>query len=184
MPKISKEFKKEIIKIPISELQKLVIELARKSQEVYDLVDVRFINHQNADDDLYNETKEMIAFEMEFIGSRGAIQKQIAKSIAKSVEGINHYAKVTKNKVNEAELLLYLLEITYKSYDGELGTCWTAFDSKLAITTRRLLTLVKKNLHEDYFVEYEAPLNRFLAILHSKCDHIDFVYNLPIKVER
>ncbi|MCX6249849.1 MAG: hypothetical protein NTX61_03760 [Bacteroidetes bacterium] len=184
MPKISKEFQEEIKKIPIGEIQKLVIELARKSQEVYDLVDVRFINRQDADTDLFNETKEDIAFEMEFIGSRGVIQKQIARSIAKSVEGINHYAKVTKNKVKEAELLLYLLEIAYKLHDVELGTCWTVFDSKLAITTNRLLTLVSKNLHEDYFIEYQEPLNRVLRILHAKCNHLDYVYNLPKQAER
>lgn len=179
MPRLSKEFKQAISEIPVEELQKLVMQFASKNREIYDFVNLQYVNGNDAEDELFEETIEKISDEILFPGERGIIQKNLAKAITKSVGYINHFAKVTKNELREAELLLNLLDDVFENYTDELSTCWTVFDSKLAITTNRLYNLVTKKLHEDYLVEYTEPMNRFLEILHSKSNHLDYVYGMP-----
>ena len=179
MPRLSKEFKQAIQEIPVEELQKLVMQFASKNPEIYDFINLQYVNGTDAEDELFEETKEKVSDEILFPGERGIVQKNLAKAIAKSVEYINHFAKVTKNEKREAELLLNLLVDVFENYTDELGTCWTVFDSKLAITTNRLYNLVTKKLHEDYRIEFAEPMNRFLEILQAKSNHLDYVYDMP-----
>jgi hypothetical protein len=179
MPRLSKEFKQAISEIPIDELQKLVMQFASKNQEIYDILNLLYFSGNEAEDELFEETIEKITDEILFPGERGIVQKNLAKAIAKSIGYINHFVKVTKNDIREAELLLNLLDDVFENYTDELGTCWTVFDSKLAITTNRLYNLVTKKLHEDYRIEYAEPMNRFLEILHSKSNHLDYVFSMP-----
>ena len=183
MPRLTKEFKRAIQEIPLDELQKLVMQFASKNREIFDFVNLQYVNGNDAEDELFEDTMEKITDEILFPGERGIVQKNLTKAIAKSVEYINHFAKVTKNEKREAELLLCLLKGVFGNYSNELSTCWTAFDSKLAITTNRLFNLVTKKLHEDYRIEFAQPLNRFLEILHAKSNHLDYVYNMPKSVD-
>jgi len=183
MPRLSKEFKQAIQEIPVEELQKLVMQFASKNREIYDVINLQYVYGNDAEDELFEETIEKISDEILFLGERGIVQKNLAKAIANSVGYINHFAKVTKNEKREADLLLSLLNDVFENYADELSTCWTAFDSKLAITTNRLYNLITKKLHEDYLVEYSESMNRFLKILHSKSNHLDYVYNMPKSIE-
>lgn len=183
MPRLSKEFKQAIQEIPVEELQKLVIQLASKNKEIYDFVNIHYAENEDAEYELFEETKEKIREEILFLGERGIVQKNLAKAITKSVGYINHFAKVTKNKKREADLLRNLLDVVFENYTDELGTCWTAFDSRLAVTTNRLYNLVTKKLHEDYRIEYCDNLNRYLKILHAKSNHLDYIYNMPQSIE-
>jgi hypothetical protein len=183
MPRLSKEFKQAIQEIPIDELQKRVLQVASKNPEVFDMLNLKYVSGNEAEDELYEESRERIGDEICFLGERGIIQKNLAKAITKAIGYINYFSKVTKNEVREAELLLYLLNETFKNYSDELGTCWTVFDSKLAITTNRLYNLVTKKLHEDYQIEFAAPINSLLTILHAKSSHLDYVFNMPKSME-
>jgi hypothetical protein len=183
MPRLSKEFKQTIKEIPVEELQKLVIHFASKNAEIYDFINLQYVEGENAEEELFEETKEKISDEMLFPGERGIVQKNLAKAITKSVGYINHFVKVSKNKNREADLLRNLLDNVFENYADELGTCWTAFDSKLAVTTNRFYNLVTKKMHEDYRVEYRENLNRYLEILHANSNHLDYVYNMPKSLE-
>jgi hypothetical protein len=183
MPRLSKEFKQAIQQIPIDELQKIVLQVASKNSEVFDMLNMKYVSGNAAEDELFEEIKEKIGDEICFMGERGIIQKNLAKAIAMAIGYINYFSKVTKNEVREAELLLYLLNETFENYSDELGTCWTVFDSKLAITTNRLYNLVTKKLHEDYQIEFVEPINRMLTLLHRKSSHLDYVYNMPKSME-
>ncbi len=183
MPRLSKEFKQAILEIPTDELQKIAIQFASKNKEFFDLLNLKYVSGNEAEDELFEEIREKIGYEINFPGWRGIIQKNLAKAISKAIGHINHFAKASKNDVREAELLLYLLEMTFKNYSHELGTCWTVFDSKLAITTNRLYNLVTKKLHEDYKIEYVGRVNRLLTLLHAKSRHLDYVFNMPKSME-
>ena len=179
MPRLSKEFKHAIQEIPVVELQKLVVTAASKSQEIYDLVNIQYVNGKEAETDLFRETKEKSLGEIYLFNERGIVQKNLASAIGKAVKYINYYEKVTGNSNGEAELLLCVLNEVFENYSAKLGTCWTVLDSKLAITTNRLYNLVTKKLHEDYQIEFAEPMNRFLEILHTKSNHLDYVYDMP-----
>ena len=179
MPVLSKDFKQAIEEIPVRELQKLVKQAAAGSQEFYDKINIQYVSGKQAETEILEDMKDKVLGELFYIDDRGIPQKNLAKAITKAVKHINHYVKVTKDKVGEAELLLCLLDEIFENYSNELGTCWTVYDSKLAVTTNRLYNLVTKRLHEDYLTEYEEPLNDFLKTLHAKSNHLDFVYDMP-----
>jgi len=183
MPRISKEFKQAIQEIPVEDLQKLVIQFASKNKEIYDFVNIHYVESEDTEDELFEETIAKITDEILFLGERGIVQKNLAKAITKSVGYINHFAKVAKNKKREADLLRNLLDDLFENYTNELGTCWTVFDSRLAVTTNRLYSLVTKKLHEDYRIEYRDNLNRYLKILHAKSNHLDYIYRMPKSIE-
>ncbi len=177
MPVLSKEFKQAIEGIPVRDLQKLVIQAAAKSQEFYDMINIQYVSGKQAEKEIYEEIKAL--GELYFVEDRGILQKNLAKAITKAINHINHYVKVTKNRAGEAELLHGLLDEIFNNYSNELGTCWTVYDSKLAVTTNRFYNLVTKKLHEDYLIEYREPLNDFLKTLHAKSNHLDFIYDMP-----
>lgn len=179
MPRLSNDFKQAIEEIPVRELQKLVMQAAAKSQEFYDMINIQYVSGKQAETEILEDMKDKALGELFYIDDRGILQKNLAKSISKAVKHINHYVKVTRNKAGEAELLLCLLDEIFENYSNELGTCWTVYDSKLAVTTNRLYNLVTKKLHEDYLTEYKEPLNDFLETLHAKSNHLDFVYDMP-----
>jgi len=183
MPRLSKDFKKSISEIPVDELQKLVIQAASKSQEIYDWINIRYVDGEKAKKQLFKETKDKAFGAVYAYSHRGVIQKSLAKAIGNALKHINYYVKVTNDFVGEAELLNSILQFVFERFADELGTCWTAFDSKLAVTTNRLYNLVAKKLHEDYRIEYLEYLNRYLKILHSESNHIDYIYNLPKSIE-
>ena len=183
MPKITTEFKKDVQDLPVKEPQAAILKFARKDQAFYDFINLQFLNNNEAAEELYEETMGFIEENILFPGDRGVIQKRLKAAIDKCIIQINHYAKVSNNKKGEADLLLLLIETVMEQYADELGTCFTSFDSKLALTSNRLLNLVTKKLHPDYFIEYENDLDRFLRILHNRSNHLNYIYALPQTAE-
>lgn len=179
MPVLSKNFKRAIEDIPVRDLQKLVMQAAAKNRVFYDMINIQYVSGKQAEKEIFEEMKDKTLGEIYFLVDRGVLQKNLARAITKAVKHINYYVKVTNNKAGEAELLLSLLDEIFENYSNELGTCWTVYDSKLAVTTNRFYNLVAKKLHEDYLIEYKEPLNDFLKTLHAKSNHLDFVYDMP-----
>lgn len=179
MPRLTEEFKSAVQKLPVEDLQTAVISYARKDQTFFDFLNLQYLGNLEAAEALFEETMDFIRDTIFFPVGRGVIQKQLKSSMDKCIKQINHYATVSKNKKNEADLLLFLVETVFHHYSDELGTCFTTFDSKLALTTNRLYNLITKKLHPDYFAEYEDQLNKFLQLLHRHSNHIDYVYNMP-----
>jgi hypothetical protein len=177
MAKLSKEFKEKIHSLSKEEMEKIVLNLSRKDKGIYEKLFIEYVRKDSVQD-LFEEVKATIEHNLFFPG-RGIIQKQLAKSLGKSIKTINHFRDVTRNHKLEADLLLFTLQIIFDNFESEFGTCWTVFDSKVAITTNRLLNLVRKKLHEDYWIEYETEINRFLKILKNNCSHLDYVFTMP-----
>lgn len=141
------------------------------------------MNDEDAKSEFFEETKENVICAL-MSPSRGNLHRQIASCIDKSIKHINNYRDLTKDKKGEADLLNYLLTEIFNDYSQNLGTCFTVFDSKLARTVNRLFNLVNKNLHEDYKLEFEDDINRYLSVLHIKSNHLDFVYSMPEKINK
>ncbi len=179
MPKITEEFKVAIKKLPIEDLQTVILKYARKDPAFYDFLNLQYINNVKAEEELFEETMDFIDIEITFPGGRGVIQKQLKSAMDKCIKKINHFAKVSKNKKKEADLLLFLVDTVIRNYSDELSTCFTTFDSKLALTTNRLYNIVTSKLHPDYFIEYEDKLNKYLQVLHKHSNHLDYVYSMP-----
>ncbi|MDD2386442.1 MAG: hypothetical protein PHP52_06625 [Bacteroidales bacterium] len=179
MPRLDKETKEKIKKLECKELQDIVIKLASKEQSVYDYVFANYIDKEFGEQELFERTKDDldIIFQKRYKGF--AEQLQMANMLAACIKRLNEFTKISKNKTFEADLLLYVLEVPFSLPANIFGTCFSQYDTKVAMIVKRLLNVVTKKLHEDYRIEYEETLNDYLQRLHQTSNHIDTVYNLP-----
>ena len=177
MPKLSSDFKQVISKLSYDELIKIVFRFARKNKEMYETLSFEYLQDDSAEE-LFEDVKQDIDFHFSFVEEGRVIQKNLAKAISNSIQDINEFKKVTKNKKLEADSLVFLLCIVFDRYEEDLGTCWTIFDSKVATTLNRLINLVRK-IHPDYWIEYKKDIDRFIKIMKEKSGSIQTVYKMP-----
>lgn len=176
MPRLTPELKNKISLLTPEEMQKIIYRFAQSNKDMYDALVFEYLNSGD-DTELFEEAKEYIDMQLSYL-SGGIIQKRLAKAIGASVKEINRFAKITKNKKLEADLLLFLLKNVFENYGNCFGSCWTAFDAKVGITTGRLFNLVKNKLHDDYRIEYRDELNGFIVKLKRNSSHISSIFNM------
>lgn len=70
------------------ELQKLVVNAASKSQEIYDWVNIQYVSGKDAENELFRETNEKALGEIYLFNDRGILQKNLASAIGKAVKHI------------------------------------------------------------------------------------------------
>lgn len=179
MSRLDKETKESIKKLEYTELQDIVLKLSAKEKSVYDYVFANYLDKEFGEKELFETTKAdlEVIFRKRYIGF--SEQLQIANMLTACIKRINEFTKISKNKMFEADLLLHILEIPFSLSTNMFGTCFTQYDTKVAMIVKRLINLVTKKLHEDYRIEYEETINDYLQILHRTSSHIDTVYNLP-----
>ena len=179
MPRLDKETKERIKNLDYKELQDIVLKLATKEKSSYDYIFVNYLDKEFGEKELFEMAKADL--EMIFLKRYKGFseQLQIANMLGACIKRINEFTKISKNKLFEADLLLYVLEIPFSLTTNMFGTCFTQYDTKVAIIIKRLINVVTKKLHEDYRIEYDETINDYLKILHRTSSHIDTVYNLP-----
>ena len=183
MPRLSKETKKEIERLSHKELLQIVLKAASMEKSVYDYISVNFLNKEEGEKALFEATKRKI-FTLFYKNYKGrAPQLQTKNMLSESIKAVNEFTKVSKNKNYEADLLVFILDEVFSYPEDFFGTCFTGFDAKAGQIVKRLITLVTKKLHRDYFIEYRDKINHYLNILHRQSNHVNSVYDLPEKVE-
>ena len=179
MPRISAEIKKQIKELSHAELQQIVLKVAAKEKSVYDFLLVNYLDKASGEQELFDQTKADLDLLFRK-GYRGFSEElQLANMLAACIKRINEFTKVSKNKVMEADLLMYILEVPFSLSTNLFGTCFTQYDTKVALIVKRLITLVTKNMHEDFRIEYAVTINDYLQILHRTSNHIDTIYLMP-----
>jgi len=182
MPRLTPEIKEQIKSLTENELQQIVLKLAAKDKIAYDFIVINYLDKDDGEQELYDEA----IFDLDILflkGYRGySVELRMANMLAACIKRINEFCKVSKNKKLEADLLVYILREAFSLPASYFGTCFTAFDSKVAQIVKRLITIVTKKLHEDYKIEYEKIINVYLRLLHERSRHIDLVYNMPKEI--
>lgn len=182
MPKPDKTFISHIRQLSTAELQEIVLKLITKDKFAYDFVSSQYINKDFGETELFEKTKKELDLVFTKSHKGFSFQLQLANMLAECIRKINEFTKVSKNKVLEAELVLFVIEVPFSNPGKLLGTCFTTLDSKVAMLLNRLINLVTKKMHEDYRIEYVGKINRYLEILHSTSNHLDSVYKMPKKI--
>jgi hypothetical protein len=172
------ELKEQINSLSNQQLKDIVLKLASKDEN-YNYLVVNYFDKQNGENDLFEKTKREIDFLFTKRYKGFSEQLQIANLLSACNKQLNEFAKVCKNKKLEADLIMYILEIPFEYPPKMFGTCFTAFDFKVTMLIKRIITLVTKRLHEDFKLDYLDKINDYLTILHTRSNHNDFVYNLP-----
>ena len=179
MPRLDKETKDRIKGLDHKSLQNIVIALASKEKSVYDYILLNYLDKESGEQDLFNETKADLEVIFRKRHKGYAEELQLANMLGACVKRINEFTKVSKNKVLEVELLLFVLQVAFSPSYAVFGTTFTQFDSKVAMILKRLITLVTKKLHEDYKAAYEDRINDYLRQLHETSNYIDMIYLMP-----
>ena len=166
--------------LPKSELEKLVLKAAAKHKEFNAFLQLNYLDKQQAELDLFEDAKKDINQLMRKSYKGFSKELQLANMLTACNKRVSEFAKMCKNKKAEVDLLMLLLEIPFNyAPSGSLGTCFTAYDYKVAIVLKKAITLVNTKLHSDYKIEYCDKINLYLIILHSSSNHNDFIYKLP-----
>lgn len=179
MPRLDKETKERIKRLNLKDLQDIVLSLASKEKKAYDFILINDLDKEFGEQDLFEATKADLEMIFRKRHKGFSEELQIANMLGACIKRINEFTRISKNKVLEAELLLYILKIPFSSSTKMFGTCFTQYDTKVAMIVKRLITIVTKKLHPDYKVEYEDKINEYQQILHRTSNHIDTVYHLP-----
>ncbi len=182
MPRLTKDEKEQIKKIPVKDLQEIVLKAAAKEKSIYDFIYINYLDKESGEQELYDKTISDIN-SLYIKGYKGYSEElRIANMLAACIKRINEFTKISKNKVMEADLLLYVLDVPFSLPKAYFGTCFTKFDFKVAQILKRLITIVTKKLHEDYQTNYEDKINEYLQILHQRSNHVDMIYEMPERI--
>ncbi|MDY0077001.1 MAG: hypothetical protein RBR87_06960 [Bacteroidales bacterium] len=179
MPRLDKETKERIKELELKDLQEIVSKLVSKEQSVYEYIFANYLDKEFGEKELFEKTKAdlEIIFDKRYRGYAEELQQ--ANMLAACIKRLNEFTKISKNKTFEADLILYILKVPFSPNSNLFGTCFTQYDSKVAILVKRLITVVTKKLHEDYRIDYEATINNYLKRLHQTSRHVNMVYNMP-----
>jgi hypothetical protein len=139
----------------------------------------RSLNKETGEKELFEITKVDLDLIFQKKHKGYAPELQLANMLGASIKRVNEFTKISKNKVLEANLLMYILEVPFSLTTDMFGTCFTQYDTKVAMIVKRLINIVTTKLHEDYKIEYEDAINEYLKILHRTSRHVNTVYNLP-----
>ena len=182
MPKITPDLKQQIQNLSKADLEKVVIKIAGKNKAVFDYLQVNFFNKEFGEQDLFEEAKTDLnkLFGKSYKGF--SEQLQLANMLSACVKRLNEFTKINKNKKLEADLVMYILDVPFSCSGNFYGTCFTAFDYRVGLLVKRMVTLVNSKLHEDYRIEYTEKINNYLKILHRTSSHIDMIYSLPQEI--
>ncbi len=179
MPRLSIEVKNQIKGLSRQDLEQIVLKIAAKEQSAFDFILVNYLEKEEGEKDLFEKTKSDLDV-LFYKGYKGFSEElRLANMLAACIKRINEFTKVSKNKLMEADLLIYVLDVPFSLSTDLFGTCFTQYDSKVGLIVKRLITLVTKKLHPDYLNDYKYIINGYLKVLHQTSSHNDTIYNLP-----
>ncbi|MDA3930132.1 MAG: hypothetical protein PF541_14370 [Prolixibacteraceae bacterium] len=178
MPRLTIETKQQIKELSKAELEKIVLKMAAKDSHFFNSLKVNYLDKEGGEQELFEQTKLDINYLYTKRHKGFSDELRMANMLAACIKRINEFTKISKNKLLEAELLLYILEETFTYPINYFGTCFTAYDSKVGIIGQRLINVLKK-VHPNYLIEYQEKINRYLGVLHRNSNHIDTIYKLP-----
>jgi len=178
MPRVTKEIKEQIKTLQKNDLEDIVIKFA-SDKENLDYLMVQYFDKEDGEKDLFDDTIAEIN-DLRFKRHKGfSDELKMANFLSACTKKINSFTSACRNKKLEADLLLYTLEIAFAQTDTSFGTCFTAFDYRVGLMLKRLITIVTTKLHEDYRIEFVDQINIYLEKLHRSSEHIDMIYEMP-----
>ena len=84
---------------------------------------------------------------------------------------IGQHVKITKDKYGDIELNLFMLNAFFDLQLNHLSVYNSKSDSCAEYIAKKTVTILKNasKLEEDYFIEFEADINKLLERVHSYC---------------
>jgi hypothetical protein len=181
MPVPTADFKKELKKLTDKEKEAIILRAVRRDAELYDLLAFEILPDRTLEQ-VVEETSEMIHQHMYGLTSRN-LTKNINRSLRKSVKEIARFKRITKDVKAEIDLHLYLLRLIFDNFTGQFESRYKSFFVGTARLLLHTIKLIRKNLHEDYHLEYKTDLDNYLAQVNSRRQRIHLTFDLPAAFE-
>lgn len=178
--KVSADLKDVLYEQSKDYLVKLIVKQANKHPEFLSSLILEFGERKEYEQELFTKYKQLVIDELDGYTRYKANQLHAYHTISNAIKQLNEFCKHSKNKEQEAELLMMILEYIFNFYKGDFGTCHTKFDNKVAITLQRTINVVQKKLHPDIQIEYLDKLNVMLEHLKEKSGYLDSVFKIQI----
>lgn len=180
MAKIAKELKEAICQMPQKEKDKILLRLIAKDQMLIARLEHELFGDENETKSLAEEIKEDIDRMTSFNhGTPGWLMMAM-----RSENGaITRHVKITKDKIGEIELTLYLLSQTFKKQEKFLKEYAYRADKFGGYVCKRMDFALKKliKLHPDLQFDYKNEVEFILNFLHTSPATKDdaFSENIP-----
>jgi type I site-specific restriction endonuclease len=177
MPAPSLDFKKAIKQLTDKEKESLLLRAVRRDAEWYETLAYELLEDVTLEQ-LIEETSEKIHDLLHTTSGR-SFARSLTKSLRKSLHEIARFKRITKDAKGEIDLHLYLLKLIFDNFTGQFESLYRSFYVATARLTVRTAQLIRKNLHEDYHLEYKALLDDYFAQLHSRTKSSGLSFALP-----
>ena len=165
MPAISQAFRQAVKQLSDKEKEAIILKAARRDAELYDLL--LFELEELTLEEVYEQTTDKI-HELLLNASGRSLPKALAKALRKALKEVARFKRVTKSAKGEIDLNLYTLRLIFSNFTGQFDSYYKGFYTATARLLLRTMQLIRKNLHEDYHLEYKAELDSFLQQLHGR----------------
>lgn len=139
MPRLSSTTKEQIKNLSRKELEEIVLKTAAKEQTVLDFITINYLDKELGEKELLAKAKADldVIFRKNYKGF--GEQMQLKNMLSAAIKRVNTFTEVSTNKLFEADLLLYVLAVPFSLPDTIFGTCFNAFDSKVAQILKRMI---------------------------------------------
>lgn len=180
MPVVSSSLKKVIKQLSDKEKEALLIKAMRRDAELHDIV--AFELEEISLDEFYEQSCDKI-HELLMNATGRSLPKALAKALRKAAKEIARFKRVTKDPKAEVELHLYTLRLIFDNYTSQFDSYYKGFYTATARLLLRTMQLIRKNLHEDYHVEYKDGLDNFLDQMHGRNKPLPIVLPKEFEVD-
>ncbi len=165
MPVVSSALKKVIKQLSDKEKEALLLKAMRRDAELHDII--AFELEEISLEEFQEQTNDKI-HELLLNATGRSLPKALTKTLRKAAKEVARFKRVTKDAKAEVELHLYILRIIFDNYTGQFDSYYKGFYTATARLLLRTMQLIRKNLHEDYHVEYKDTLDAFLEQIHGR----------------
>ncbi|WP_234736793.1 hypothetical protein [Tellurirhabdus bombi] len=167
MPAIDKELKKEILRLPQAEKDKLLLRLVAKDRDLVERFHFVLIEEESTTEERRLGVRERIA--KTALGHYQHPDQWMLRAIRALNSEITHHVKITKDKYGEVDLGLYLINSFFDTQPSLLRSLNRHNEKTCAYLAKRAESILKKlqKLDPDYFIEFETEANRMLKQIHE-----------------
>ncbi|GAB3314940.1 hypothetical protein GCM10027299_03710 [Larkinella ripae] len=164
---IEKDLKKEILKLPANEKDKLLLRLVAKDKALVERLHFVLIEGETTTEERRQAVKEKIAETAN--GHYNHPDGWMLKAMRTLSSAITHHVKITKDKYGEVELSLYMLTAFFAMQPSQFAYLNHHNQNTCAFVAKKADSILKKlpKIDPDYYIEFETDVNQALEFIHS-----------------
>ncbi|PRY16552.1 hypothetical protein CLV24_101399 [Pontibacter ummariensis] len=181
MPTVSPAFRQAVKQLSDKEKEAIILKAARRDAELYELLSYELLEEVTLEE-VYEQTADKI-HELLINASGRSLTKALTKALRKALKEIARFKRITKEPKAEIDLHLYTLRLIFNNFSGQFDSYYKGFYTATARLLLRTMQLIRKNLHEDYYLEYKPELDDFLQQIHSRSKPVPVVLPEEFEVE-